>query len=695
MLRLAPFVLLALALVACDRDTPTKPIASAPAGKMVATVDAPAEPTNLRVETITDTSARVAWDAVEGATDYDVNYRTLSGRWTNEPHKGTRLYNTIYDLEPNTEYRWAVRAENSDGPSDWVFAENFTTLEATESSVTSANLELGGSVEGDREALEAVYHALISHKDPPRGWLTRIRLAKWDCVETNEHGRVVSLALPCREGGGYRGNWPAGELPPELGQLTHLRHLYIKGEIDGQLPPEIGQLTQLEFFELNAYPSNPTASPVDGDHILTGGLPDEWANLSNLHVLRINSRGHLGTDPSLYDDPETDWGDPYHPFPAWLGQLSSLEVLDLSSNAFAGPIPAELGQLANLKVFKRTGFPGPLPPELGQLSQLDTLWLHAVRSGSIPPEWGGMTSLRVLYLTGIHEQYVEEGAPRLGDRIPTTLGNLTKLEHLTLANADWEGPLPASLGQLEKLKGLWIYTEGSGSYLSGRLPPEWSGMKSLERLAIRWQELEGPLPEEWAFMQKLEYLDLRDNFIEGPLPELWGQFKALKELNLDNNFIDSPLPVGWSNMESLETLTIVESGINGELPPEWSNLSNLKGLNLEHNEITGTIPSSWVQMESLEWLNLDYNNLSGIFPSLRGMKNLRALGLSGQNFTNKVGCSARGGAGFSPDLLPSQMLKTYTDRHGTFWRIPVQGMYFCPRAGWSNDDSGSDYSLGD
>ena len=217
MLRLAPFALLSLALVACDRDTPTKSIASAPAGKMVATVDAPAEPTNLRVEAITDTSARVAWDAVEGATDYDVNYRTLSGRWTNEPHKGTRLYNTIYDLEPNTEYRWAVRAENSDGPSDWVFAENFTTLGATESSVTSANLELGGSVEGDREALEALHHSAAWKEDrrhsscssngryplnckrgPLRNWLSRARLAKWDCVEVNGEGRVVALELPCR-----------------------------------------------------------------------------------------------------------------------------------------------------------------------------------------------------------------------------------------------------------------------------------------------------------------------------------------------------------------------------------------------------------------------------------------------------------------------------------------------------------------
>lgn len=112
-------------LIACSKD---KPAPSAPASKALAVADAPAEPTNLRVEALTDTSAKVAWDAVEGATDYDLNYRTLDGRWTNEPHRGIRLWNIIYDLEPSTEYRWAVRAENSDGTSGWVFAEeNFIT----------------------------------------------------------------------------------------------------------------------------------------------------------------------------------------------------------------------------------------------------------------------------------------------------------------------------------------------------------------------------------------------------------------------------------------------------------------------------------------------------------------------------------------------------------------------------------------
>ena len=100
-----------------------------PSGKAQATLEAPPAPTNLRFEAVTDSSCRVRWDAAEGATDYDVNYkRAVGGKWTNEPHKGVRLYNTIYDLEPGTEYRWAARAENRDGSSEWVFGPNFTTL---------------------------------------------------------------------------------------------------------------------------------------------------------------------------------------------------------------------------------------------------------------------------------------------------------------------------------------------------------------------------------------------------------------------------------------------------------------------------------------------------------------------------------------------------------------------------------------
>ncbi len=113
-----------------------------PSGKAQTTLEVPAVPTNLRFEAVTDSSCRVRWDAAEGATDYDVNYkRAVGGKWTNEPHKGVRLYNTIYDLEPNTEYRWAARAENSDGTSEWVFGPNFTTVGADgQVTIPDANL---------------------------------------------------------------------------------------------------------------------------------------------------------------------------------------------------------------------------------------------------------------------------------------------------------------------------------------------------------------------------------------------------------------------------------------------------------------------------------------------------------------------------------------------------------------------------
>ena len=118
-----------------------------PSGKALAGLAAPPAPTNLRVEAVTDSSARVLWDATEGATDSDVNYKpAVGGRWTNQPHRGIGLSNTITDLEPGTAYRWAVRAENSDGRSEWVFGPNFTTVEEETDEATEE--EEDGGLEG-------------------------------------------------------------------------------------------------------------------------------------------------------------------------------------------------------------------------------------------------------------------------------------------------------------------------------------------------------------------------------------------------------------------------------------------------------------------------------------------------------------------------------------------------------------------
>ena len=206
------FVLLGLsvALLSCSKDRPA-PVA--PASKSLAALAAPPTPTNLRFDAPTDSSCKVRWDASAGATDYDVNYKpAVGGKWTNEPHKGIRLYNTIHDLEPDTEYRWAVRAENNDGASAWVFGPNFTTLssdgDSDQSSEEETVTESSGSPESDRAALEEFYQHLLEGVAPSSGriegltednWMSRSTIAKWRGIMVNAEGRVIEVSLPCHE----------------------------------------------------------------------------------------------------------------------------------------------------------------------------------------------------------------------------------------------------------------------------------------------------------------------------------------------------------------------------------------------------------------------------------------------------------------------------------------------------------------
>ena len=176
-----------------------------PSGKALAGLAAPAAPTNLRVEAVTDSSGRVRWDAVEGATDYDVNYKPASGgRWTNEPHRGIGLSNTITDLAPSTEYRWAVRAENSDGSSEWVFGPNFTTVgeetdETTGSSDDHSNtrsgatvLSLGSSLSGEIETGSDVDYFSVQVSES--GTLTVYTTGSLDTKGTLENSSGSGLA---------------------------------------------------------------------------------------------------------------------------------------------------------------------------------------------------------------------------------------------------------------------------------------------------------------------------------------------------------------------------------------------------------------------------------------------------------------------------------------------------------------------
>ncbi|MYD18570.1 MAG: hypothetical protein F4X05_02855, partial [Rhodothermaceae bacterium] len=79
--------------------------------------------------------------------------------------------------------------------------------------------------------------------------------------------------------------------------------------------------------------------------------------------------------------------------PPELGNLTELQSLRLSDNQLTGSIPSEFGKLTELWLLhlRRNQLTGSIPPELGNLTGLGSLNLDYNRlTGSIPPELGNL-----------------------------------------------------------------------------------------------------------------------------------------------------------------------------------------------------------------------------------------------------------------------------------------------------------------
>lgn len=84
-------------------------------------------PTGLSNTTATQTSTTVSWNAVSGANNYDVDYKTsASSTWINAATATTSLSVDLSGLTPGTLYNWRVRANCDAGAGSYVQA-SFTT----------------------------------------------------------------------------------------------------------------------------------------------------------------------------------------------------------------------------------------------------------------------------------------------------------------------------------------------------------------------------------------------------------------------------------------------------------------------------------------------------------------------------------------------------------------------------------------
>ncbi|KAJ8477146.1 hypothetical protein OPV22_020873 [Ensete ventricosum] len=287
----------------------------------------------------------------------------------------------------------------------------------------------------------------------------------------------------------------------------------------------------------------------------------------------------------------------------YLGNISTLQFLDLTANSFFGPVPSELGLLAQLSEFglSENLLSGLIPSEFGSLESLQ--WLDVSNNsfdGSIPDSICNCTSLLILIL----------GSNNLTGAIPSCIGNLINLQFFTAYYNNLVGPLPVSFERLTNLQTLDL----SLNQLSGTIPPALGNFSHLEVLQLYENNFVGVIPPELGQCSNLTLLNIYSNKLSGSIPPQLGELHKLKALRVYDNKLNSTIPASLSRCKSLVSLGLSENELTGRIPSEFGSLSSVQWLSLHANRLTGEIPPSLMNMTNLRYLSLSENSLSGPIP---------------------------------------------------------------------------------
>ena len=279
--------------------------------------------------------------------------------------------------------------------------------------------------------------------------------------------------------------------------------------------------------------------------------------------------------------------------PRDIGNLSELQVLSLGENTLNGMIPKSIAKLKKLWFldlesvsFLRGGF-----ENLYNLSSLRYMHLSlAGLNGTLPDDFG-------LYFPAMIECLLPGN--HFSGSIPSTMGNMTNLWHLNLANNAFSGKLPKSMGSIPMLR----VADFSGNQLSGLQEGIVFKSNSLEVLNLAGNELltmtfNSLLEAMEPINESLRILNISDcNFLGKISAKLWD-FQNLISVDLSRNSLFGQLPSPPYNMLFLLNLDVSANNLSGKIPQEFAKLLALEVFDIsgnpnmhESNEEKGALPN--------------------------------------------------------------------------------------------------------
>ena len=386
-----------------------------------------------------------------------------------------------------------------------------------------------------------------------------------------------------------------GAIPSQLGNLSNLESLWLgDNQLTGSIPAELGTLSNLDYLGLEG-------------NALTGAIPTELGNLSSLTWLALNGNQLTGALPqsftnltALDDFAFSDNAGLCAPtdvaFQTWLQGISNSNMTIEVAVPFGPNCPKLTDRDILIALYNATG---------GANWTDNTNWLSDEPLG----DWYGVTTDadgRVTKLDLMDN--------RLSGRMPSQLGDLSSLRELRLANNHLSGPIPSELGKLSALTRLDL----ENNDLSGHIPSQLGGMPDLRVLLLGDNNLSGHVPARLGNLGKLSYLRIRSNDLTGPIPPELGRLTNLTHMYANGNDFDGSIPTELGNMSNLRYLFLNDNDLSGSIPAALGQLDKLVYLWLNHNDLTGSIPAELGDLPNLVRLYINHNNLSGAIPAKLG-----------------------------------------------------------------------------
>ncbi|KAG6634345.1 hypothetical protein CIPAW_12G112100 [Carya illinoinensis] len=275
---------------------------------------------------------------------------------------------------------------------------------------------------------------------------------------------------------------------------------------------------------------------------LTGTLPQDLVKLPCLQVLDLAGNYLNGSIPS-----------------AW-GSMRQLVTISLYVNRVTGSIPRDLANIRTLRsltvAFNKLY--GNLPPELGTMSSLETLSLSSNNfTGELPPSFANLTSL----------QDFEISDNQFSGQIPDYIQNWKNLTRLFIQASGLRGPIPP-LDLLKSLSELRI-SDLNESDSEVTFPLKNINISQWKTLILRNCNLTGQLPDQIVDPRKTDFktLDLSFNRLSGRIPPSFKELQTVDHLYLTRNLLTGPIPAWILNSTknidlSFNSFTIEKSNLS-------------------------------------------------------------------------------------------------------------------------------------